>query len=116
VGGNFDCDDCRGLQSLEGAPEILKGSFYFDDLRVRRGEWSLETLIQMFIDGTPWKKRVIGPLVDPAVLQQKIDEAPEEMLMKLKDHLKHPHFQGLKWPKHLEGEKDLLSDLSDVGL
>jgi len=38
------------------------------------------------------------------------------MLVKLKGYLKHPHFQNLKWPKRLEGEADLLSDLSDVGL
>jgi hypothetical protein len=30
--------------------------------------------------------------------------------------LKHPHFQNLEWPKHLDQEKDLLSDLDDIGL
>ena len=49
-------------------------------------------------------------------LQQQIDENPEGMLVKLKGLLKNPHFQGLKWPKNLEREKELLSDLSDIGL
>jgi hypothetical protein len=38
------------------------------------------------------------------------------MLVKLKGRLKHPHFQSLRWPERLDQEKDLLSDLSDVGL
>jgi hypothetical protein len=73
-------------------------------------------LIEIFLTGTPEEKRIVSPLVDPRVIQQQIDENPEGMLVKLKGHLKHPQFQGLKWPERLEQEKDLLSDLGDVGL
>jgi hypothetical protein len=66
--------------------------------------------------GTSKQKQLVATLVDPKVLQQQIDENPEGMLVKLKGYLKHPHLQELKWPRHLDQEKDLLSDLEDVGL
>ena len=116
VEGDFDCRNCTSLKTLEGAPETIGGKFYSDSLKIPEGKWSIETLVQIFTTGNQKKKKLVGPLVDPGILQQKIDQNPEGMLMRLKDHLKHPHFQGLKWPKHLEGEKGLLSDLSDVGL
>ena len=136
VGGSFDCFN-NSLRTLEGAPRIVKGSFYCDDnplltlegapetigrkffskeIEISEGEWSLETLIQIFETGAPKQRQMVAPLIDPKALQQQIDQDPEGMLVKLKDLLKNPHFQGLKWPKHLEKEKDLLSDLSDVGL
>ena len=116
VEGDFYCGSCTSLKTLEGAPETIGGKFYSDGLEIPEGKWSIETLIRLLTTGSQKEKQMVGPLVDPGILQQKIDQNPENMLVKLKDHLKHPHFRGLKWPEHLEGEKDLLSDLSDVGL
>jgi hypothetical protein len=85
-------------------------------LKIPSGKWGIETFVDLLKSGTTKEKKLVAPLVDPKVLQQQIDENPEMMLVKLKDVLKHPHFQDLKWPDRLKGEKDLLSDLSDVGL
>jgi hypothetical protein len=115
VGGDFSCYNNR-LTSLAGAPETVKGGFSSDSLKIPKGKWSMDTLIGIFLTGTPQQKQLVAPLVDPKVIQQQIDENPEGMLIKLKGYLKHPHFQGLKWPRHLDQEKDLLSDLGDVGL
>lgn len=115
VGGNFNCEN-NSLQSLEGAPRTVGGNFYSDGIEISKGRWSQETLVEIFTTGTLEQKQLVAPLVNPKVLQQMIDKDPEKMLMKLKDYLKDPHFKDLKWPKHLEREKDLLSDLSDVGL
>jgi len=136
VGKNFDCSHnkltslkgspkiikgdfyCRknNLTNLEGAPQTVGGEFFSDGLKIPEGEWSMDTLIGIFLDGTPQEKQLVAPLVDSKVLQQRIDENPEGMLVKLKDHLKNPHLRGLKWPERLEQEKGLLSDLGDVGL
>ena len=115
VEGDFFCSK-NYLRTLEGAPETIAGEFDSDEIEIPEGEWSLETLIRIFTTGTLEQKQLVAPLVDPKVLQQMIDKDPEKMLMKLKDYLKDPHFKDLKWPKHLEREKGLLSDLSDVGL
>lgn len=115
VEGNFTCYDNK-LTSLEGAPETVGGKFSSDDLGIPRGKWGIETFVDLLKTGTPKQKQLVATLVDPKVLQQQIDENPERMLVKLKGVLKNPHFQGLKWPNHLDQEKDLLSDLSDVGL
>jgi hypothetical protein len=115
VGGDFYCNNNR-LTSLEGAPQTVGGAFSSDGLTIPKGEWSMDTLIGIFLDGTPNQQQLVAPLVDPRVIQQQIDENPEGMLVKLKGHLKHPQFQGLEWPERLEQEKGLLSDLGDVGL
>ena len=115
VGGDFSCYNNR-LTSLAGAPETVGGGFSSDSLKIPKGKWSMDTLIGIFLTGTPQQKQLVAPLVDPKVIQQQIDENPEGMLIKLKGYLKHPHFQGLKWPERLDQEKDLLSDLGDVGL
>ena len=115
VGGEFGCEG-NELTSLAGAPETVKGGFSSDILKIPKGKWSMDTLIGIFLTGTPQQKQLVAPLVDPKVIQQQIDENPEGMLIKLKDVLKHPQFQELKWPERLEQEKGLLSDLGDVGL
>ena len=114
VGGEFSCYNNR-LTSLAGAPETVKGEFSSDGLKIPEGKWSMDTLIKFFT-GTPQQKQLVAPLVDLEKIKQKIDENPEGMLVKLKDVLKHPQFQELKWPERLEQEKGLLSDLGDVGL
>ena len=115
VGGEFGCEG-NELTSLAGAPETVKGRFSSDSLKIPKGTWSMDTLIKIFLDGTPNQQQLVAPLVDPKVIQQQIDENPEGMLIKLKGVLKHPQFQELKWPERLDQEKDLLSDLGDVGL
>ena len=115
VGGEFSCYNNR-LTSLAGAPKTIRGEFSSDGLSMQKGTWSMDTLIGIFLDGTPNQQQLVAPLVDPKVIQQQIDENPEGMLIKLKDVLKHPQFQELKWPERLEQEKGLLSDLGDVGL
>jgi len=115
IGGGFYCFNNK-ITSLAGAPESIGGEFYSGDLSISKGEWGIETFVDLLKTGTSKEKKLVAPLVDPKVLQQQIDQNPEGMLVKLKGYLKHPHFQNLKWPKRLEGEADLLSDLSDVGL
>jgi hypothetical protein len=115
VGEDFYCNDNK-LTSLAGAPETVGGGFYSGDLEIPEGQWGLETFIDLMKTGTSKQKQLVAPLVDPKVIQQQIDENPEGMLVKLKGYLKHPFLQGLKWPQRLEQEKDLLSDLEDVGL
>ena len=115
VRGEFYCFNNR-LTSLAGAPKTIRGKFSSDGLSMQKGAWSMDTLIKIFLDGTPNQQQLVAPLVDPKVIQQQIDENPEGMLVKLKGVLKHPQFQGLKWPERLEQEKGLLSDLGDVGL
>jgi hypothetical protein len=115
VGGSFACFD-NELTSLAGAPETVGGKFYSEDLTIPRGKWGIETFVDLLKTGTSKQKQLVATLVDPKVLQQQIDQNPEGMLVNLKGYLKHPHFQNLEWPKRLEGEADLLSDLSDVGL
>ena len=115
IDGDFRCIK-NDLKSLEGAPRTVGGEFSSDGLKIPEGEWSMDTLIGIFLDGTPQQKKLVAPLVDPKVIQQQIDENPEGMLIKLKDVLKHPQFQELKWPQHLDQEKGLLSDLGDIGL
>jgi hypothetical protein len=115
IGGDFVCIK-NDLANLEGAPQTVGGEFSSDGLKIPEGEWSMDTLIKIFLDGTPQQKHLVAPLVDPKVIQQQIDENPEGMLVKLKGVLNHPHFRELKWPERLEQEKDLLSDLGGVGL
>ena len=115
VGEDFECR-LNDLQTFKGAPETVGGEFYSDEMEIPEGEWSQETLVEIFTSGTPKQNQMIKPVLDLKVLQQMIDQNPEKMLVKLKDHLKDPHFKDLKWPERLEGEKDLLSNLSDIGL
>ncbi len=114
VGEEFYCDH-NALTSLEGAPRTVGEKFYSDDLEIPEGEWGIETFVDLLKTGTSKEKKIVATLIDPKVLQQQIDQNPEGMLVKLKDVLKHPKLQGLKWPKHLDQEKDLLSDLSIIG-
>lgn len=58
----------------------------------------------------------LPPLVDLEKIQHQVHENPEKMLVNLKDHLKNPYLQKLKWPELLDREKGLLSDLVDDGL
>ena len=105
VGGGFSCYNNSSLTSLAGAPETVKGRFSSDSLKIPKGKWSIGTLMDIFFTGTPNQQHLVAPLVDPKVIQQQIDENPEGMLIKLKDVLKHPQFQELKWPERLEQEE-----------
>jgi hypothetical protein len=49
-------------------------------------------------------------------IQEMIDENPEKMAIELKGFSKHPIFKKLTWPKNLQSEVDLLSDLEGIGL
>ena len=121
VGGNFKYDSGI-LQSIKGAPEVIGGEFTANvpggELFVPAGKWSFKTLLEMLVDPNQeeYIRRILLTYFDLETLQKRIDQNPEKMLIMMKEHLKDPHFKGLKWPKHLEKEKDLLSDLSDVGL
>jgi hypothetical protein len=49
-------------------------------------------------------------------MQKLVDENPEKMAVALKGVLNSPSFKGIKWPKNLQSEVDLLSDLNIIGL
>jgi hypothetical protein len=59
-------------------------------------------------------------LVSAEIIQKEIDQNPEKMAVELKEVLKDlmklPEYQNLKFPQRLQGKADLLSDLSGVGL
>jgi hypothetical protein len=62
----------------------------------------------------------INQKLDPTVIQKFIDQTPEKALVALKPYLRKmkedPRYSSIKFPENLEKEKDLLSDLEDVGL
>lgn len=123
VGGDFRCSVNR-LITLEGAPQtiegeiILGGDYYSPVIKMERGDWNLAGWLEILTKGTPEARDLIRtlPQLDPAALQQEIDRNPEGMLVKMKDFLRNPNFGGLKWPERLEQEKELLSDLGNIGL
>ena len=62
----------------------------------------------------------INQKLDPVVIQKFIDQSPEKALVALKPHLRKmkesPRYSSVRFPEYLEKEKDLLSDLEDIGL
>ena len=118
------------LTSLEGIPEDFSGRIktdYFDC------SFSIEDRIEMIVLGSvpTWGERV--PLTSRGMdlvissfsggeegvvqtIQGMIDENPEKMAVDLKKFSGYPIFKKLKWPKGLQSEVDLLSDLEGVGL
>jgi len=114
VVGNFYCYGNQ-LRTLEGAPETIGGEIKSGHFNVPRGEWSIVTLVSMFLDSLGEKKDLLGTLVSPETLQKKIDKNPEKMAVELKSILRIPEYRGLKWPESLKGEVDLLTNLDQVG-
>jgi hypothetical protein len=119
VGRDFDCSD-NSLQTLEGAPETVGGDFSLDDVNVPKGGWTMSNLVKKYLESSGKKKDLLGTLVTPERIQKAIDKNPEKMAVELKDALKDlleiPGYQNIKFPQRLQGEADLLSDLSGVGL
>ncbi len=115
VDGRFLCLN-NPLQSLEGAPEIIGGEFYSDELNVPEGQWSISTLVTMFLESSGEKKDLLGILVSPEALQKRIDENPERAAVEMKSIVGLPEYKTLKWPTGLQSEVDLLSDLDRIGL
>jgi len=115
VGGNFWCYDNK-LTTLEGAPQTIGGKFNSDHIDVPTGKWSLQTLIEMYRELSGRKKEMLGTLVSTESLQKKIDANPERAAVELKSIASLPEFKGLRWPKDLRSEVDLLADLDGVGL
>jgi hypothetical protein len=57
--------------------------------------------------------------LDPVKIQQFINEFPEKAIVQITPWVKTKkgsRYDGLKFPENLKGERDLLSDLGDVGL
>jgi len=115
VGGYFDCSNNQ-LQTLEGAPETIGRAFHSDHLRSLTGKWSLVTLASMYSASEGEGKKLLGTLVSPNDLQQRIDAEPEKMAIELKSVVKLPEYQSLVWPENLKGEVNLLADLEVFGL
>ncbi len=115
VDGRFFCQD-NPLQSLEGAPETIRGEFQSNELSVPEGQWSISTLVTMFLESSGVEKDLLGTLVSPEALQRRIDENPERAAIELKSIVGLPEYKSLKWPESLKGEVDLLSDLDRIGL
>ena len=119
VSGTFDCFQ-NSLQTLEGAPQTVGGSFSSDDVKFPKGGWTVPNLVKQYSKSRGKKKDLLGTLVSPEVLQRRIDQNPEKMIILTKDNLKEilatPGYENLKFPPGLQPEIDLLSDLSGVGL
>ena len=119
VGGNFDCY-YNYLTTLEGAPQTVGGSFSSDEVKIPEGGWTVPNLVKQYSKSRGKKKDLLGTLVSPEVLQRRIDQNPEKMIILTKDDLKGilatPGYENLNFPQGLQPEIDLLSDLSGVGL
>ena len=121
VGGYFGCSR-NPLWSLEGAPQVVGGNFTSDVVDIPKGLWTIPNLVQIYIDSPEESKSkdLLGTLVSPEALQERIDKNPEEAAVflkgSLKDLLELPEYQSLKFPPRLQQEVDLLGDLSGVGL
>ncbi len=115
VGGRFRCHN-NPLQSLEGAPEIIGGKFWSDLLDVPEGQWSISTLVTMFLESSGEERNLLGTLVSPEALQRRIDKNPERAAVEMKSLAGLPEYKSLKWPTGLQSEVDLLSDLDRIGL
>ncbi len=110
----FLCFD-NPLHSLEGVPETIRGEFQSDVLYVPAGQWSISTLVTMFLESSGKEKDLLGTLVTTEVLQGRIDENPERAAVEMKSLAGLPEYKSLKWPDGLKGEVDLLSDLDKIG-
>lgn len=120
VGGSFDCSNSP-IQTLVGAPETVGEVFRSDGVYIPEGGWTVPNLAKEYLKSRGKRKKdLLGTLVSPEVLQRRIDQNPEKMAVYLKDGLKDllvlPEYQNIKFPQRLQGEIDLLSDLSGVGL
>jgi hypothetical protein len=120
------------LNSLEGMPEDFNGIILTDHFGCR---FSIEDRIEMLVSGSVYE-RMRGekvPLTKEGMnlvissfsggeegaaqaIQGMIDENPEKMAVQLKGFSKYPIFKKLIWPKNLQSEVDLLSDLEGIGL
>lgn len=116
VGGNFYCFGNR-LRTLDGAPETIGGQFESDSLIFTKGQWSLSTIARLYSGSEGGQnKDLMGTLVSPEKLQQRIDADPAKALIQLKPILGLPEYSGLEFPEHLRGYKKTLLDLGDIGL
>ena len=122
VGGYFSCSRNPLLWSLEGAPQVVGGDFASDVVDIPKGLWTVPNLVQIYLDSPEESKSkdLLGTLVSPEALQERIDKNPEEAAVflkgSIKDLLELPEYQSLKFPQRLQQEVDLLGDLSGVGL
>ena len=100
--------------------QTIGGGFESDHVKVPKGQWSPSGLVQIYLQSNGKKKKILGTLVSPEAIQKAIDQNPEKMAVELKgilkDLMKTPGYQNLKFPTRLQGEVDLLTNLSDVGL
>jgi hypothetical protein len=118
------------LTSLEGIPKDFNGS-----IRTNQFEcpFSVDDRIEIILSGSVPYVPFRGPLTEEGmklvlssfgggeeealrILQKLVDAEPEKMAVKLKSYSKLPILQKIQWPKNLQSEFDLLSDLGEVGL
>lgn len=131
VGGKYRVEENKNLTSLKGFPLTFDGAFASEIISC----WfSLEDRIRIITEGiyygftwvsdkrgepqkaSPEQIRFVSTSLSIEDLQDLIDKNPEKMAVVLKGFINDPHFKDLKWPESLQGEVDLLSDLSGVGL
>jgi len=119
VEGNFTCHN-NPLKTLEGAPETIKGWFKFNGLQIEPGRWTIGNLVREYLDSRGKEKDLLRTLVSPEKIQERINKDPEKSAVELKGVFnlmqQSPEYKGLVFPKGLETEADLLSDLEDIGL
>jgi len=115
VGRDYNCYS-NELQTLEGAPE--KVGNLFDSPELFLDDWSLENLAKYYHRSNLSAKgqKLAGSLVSLEAVQRKIDEDPAKALIDLKPILGMPEYGDLKFPSHLQGQKETLLDLGDIGL
>jgi len=118
------------LESLEGLPKGFKGKIKTDYFE---GPFSIDDRAKIIITGIvelKYKETEIsekgmklilssfggGEEEALQIIQKLVDENPEKMAVKFKSYSKFPIFQNIQWPKNLQSEFDLLSDLEGVGL
>ena len=96
----------------------IEGEIY--NVYIRDKKWSPEGRLELIKNGEDQEKKLVFLFLSPEEIQKLIDENPEETVMALKSMWKNyktdPEYKNLKFPKGLESDLDLLSDLNDIGL
>jgi len=120
VGGDFNCSgnniDLTSLVELLTAK--IGGKFICDEFETK-GNWGIEEWIRIFDEESEIARNAVLPLLSPDFLNQRIEENPTDMIMKLKKVWKSPAFREVRNQlvipdKHKE-DVELVADLVDLG-
>ena len=119
---NLDPEKIKATSSFPSLPSIPQ-DFLRDGYRMFKetGSW-VPYYIKLdleYSDKEFFTEEFILEKLDPIKIQKFIDEFPEKAIVMITPWAKTKkgsRYDGLKFPENLKGERDLLSDLGDIGL